>query len=356
MIKKLFTFLSICLCSLLLTGCINMKIADEYTLNEDMSIDRTFQILVSNNMYGFADQINSALYENLSESGYSNIVNAYDSDYFGKKGTRHIDADLGMAGAISNKYVRVEDNSQDFFIFKHVDITAYIDFNNILNNNQNSDMVTLTEYKLTLNLPIAFSETNAQNVYNNGKSATWRFAPSSGSGTVHFECNVPNKDNIQFLLICVAGIFGFILFVKILSFAYSISQASSGPKCPNCGVKININTTFCGNCGHQLYQEPNSVTDENSAKCPQCGAALKEDSLFCGNCGYQLPQASENELQQEYEKGEKVEMEKTVHANDSDDNVKKCPKCSAILKDDDMFCGECGYKLNQETTEDNNEV
>ena len=354
MLKKIFTIFSICLCSLFLTGCINMKVADEYTLNDDLSMDHTFQILVSNNMYGFADKINSVLYENFSESGFSNIVNTHDNDYFGQKGTRHLYAGSGLSGDISNKYIRVVDNSADYFIFKHIDINAYIDFSNMLNDIDNSELITITEYKLTLNLPVAFTNSNAHNVYNDGKSATWRFLPSSGAATVHFECNIPNKDNIKFLLICVAGIFGFIIFIKILSVVYSINNSSSNKKCPNCGAKIKNNRTFCNNCGHQLYHET-KVSEEinNNQKCPNCGTELNNDDEFCGNCGTKVTEQPENE---ELQTNENIETKATVQSNNSDNNVKKCPNCFAVLNDDDAFCGQCGHKLNDENAEGNNEV
>jgi len=261
MLRKFFTFVSIILCSLFLTGCIDIKVADEYTVNEDLSVDHTFEILVGNNMYAFANRINEGLYENLSDSGYSNIIDAYDSDSFGKKGTKHIELNGEIGSALSNQYVSITDNSQDYFIFKHVDIIANIDFQNILNNNANSDLINFTEYKLTLNIPTAFTDTNAQNVYNEGKSATWHFVPKNGNGTVHFECNVPNKKNIQVLLIGTAVIFGFIILVKVLSYAFSAPKYSNTIKCPNCGFDIKYNDLFCGNCGCKLKetQDKNEV-------------------------------------------------------------------------------------------------
>ena len=213
-------------------------------------------------------------------------------------------------------------------MFKHVDITANINFQEILNKNRDAELITFQEYKLTINLPVAFTETNAQNVYNEGKSATWRFAPSSGSGTVHFECNLPNAEHIRLILICVAGLFGFILFIKIVSFAASKKYYET---CPNCGSKIAVGGTFCGNCGYKLVND--IFEDEVTERCPQCGAELIEDALFCGNCGYKLSQDNPTEPVQ--------------------DNTPRCPQCGAEINEDDLFCGNCGYKLNNE---DNNEV
>lgn len=301
MLKKLFTFFSIILCSLFLTGCINIKVADEYTVNEDRSIDHAFQILVGNNMYGFANRINDTLYENLSESGYTNIVDAYDSDSFGKKGFQHFDINEGMGYAISNDYVTVTDNSSDYFILKHVDITASIDFNKVLNDNADDDLVNFTEYKLTINLPVAFKQTNASNVYNEGKSATWYFVPKSGKGTIHFEFYIPNKDNIKLLLICVAVFFGFILLIKILSLLNSSVPASqsksedNSKECPNCGVRLKKDDAFCSECGCKL-DNTDSVTNTINKldnKCPNCGTELNDEDLFCGNCGYKIKDNTE---------------------------------------------------------------
>lgn len=334
MLKKIFLLFSIILCSVFLTGCINLKVADEFTVKEDRSIEHSYQILVGNNMYAFANRINETISEALSEKGFSNIVDAYDSDYFGKKGTQYYELDNGMGNAISSNYVSVNDNSQDYFVFKHVDITAYIDFQKILNENNDKDLVSFTEYKLTINLPVAFTETNAHNVYNDGKSATWRFVPSSGSGTIHFECNVPNKQNIQIILICVACLFGLILLIRVLTFILSFSNRQNDIiKCPKCGEKLEEGTLFCGNCGYNLNQDSYvEEISENQIKCPNCSAILKESDEFCGECGFKV--------------------------NNKNDNFSKpkCPNCGVQLNDDDMFCGNCGYNINEKSEEDNYEM
>lgn len=55
-------------------------------------------------------------------------------------------------------------------------------------------------------------------------------------------------------------------------------------------------------------------------KCKQCGSPVRDEDMFCGECGCRL------------------EPRKDAHM--------RCPSCGSPVKDEDMFCGECGYKLD----------
>lgn len=302
MFKKLFSIISILICSVLFTGCINMKITDEYTVNKDMSVDHTYQLLVDNSMSGFSDEINSGLHENLAERGFSNIVNAYEGNYFGKKGSKHIEADSNFGESFNNKYVRVTDNTKDYLLFKHVDITANIDFQSLMEGTADSELINLNEYKLTINLPVKFTESNAQNVYNENKSATWSFVPKDGKGIVHFECNVLN---MPIIIILLAVLFAAVAFLVLAKFVSTIL-----------GTKTLAKNT-----------------------CSNCGTAIKGDEVFCGNCGAQIDKS-----------------DAVLNKVESNEASKKCPKCSATISEEDVFCAECGSILKEEVSEVNNEV
>ena len=222
--KKFLTIVLTLISCLLLTSCVNVKISDEYTVNEDFSIDNTFQVLVDNNMAMFSDEINKALYNSFTEKGFENIVSAYDGYSFGKKGTKHFEASNSISDVINNQYISITDNSIDYFLFKHFDITANIDIQGILSTTD-TEMITLTEYKITINLPIPFSETNSQNVSEDKKSATWYISPSNSNNEIHLECNIINVNNIIITLISLAGIIG--LIIAIIAIQHNKKQKES---------------------------------------------------------------------------------------------------------------------------------
>ena len=56
------------------------------------------------------------------------------------------------------------------------------------------------------------------------------------------------------------------------------------------------------------------IDDAVVAKCPSCGESIKEDAIFCANCGTQL--------------------------------CKRCPKCNHVNAPKSQFCTKCGEKIN----------
>lgn len=56
--------------------------------------------------------------------------------------------------------------------------------------------------------------------------------------------------------------------------------------------------------------------------CPNCGAQIKDDSLFCTECGKPIPQGS------------------------------VCPHCGASVNDGDVFCQKCGKGINEPPSEE----
>ena len=143
-------------------------------------------------------------------------------------------------------------------------------------------MVSLNEYKLTINLPIPFVNTNAQKMSDDNKSATWLFYPNS-ENLMHFEVIMPNQKNIKIVLIGLVGVVGLIILIKLLQLACRNNKKSSSEqkniteKCPNCSTPIDEQEEFCGNCGTKLYKF-----------CPQCGHKNLTNADFCEECGNKL--------------------------------------------------------------------
>jgi type IV pilus assembly protein PilM len=59
--------------------------------------------------------------------------------------------------------------------------------------------------------------------------------------------------------------------------------------CGHCGQENNSTRSFCGRCGHRLWET-----------CPECGAAHRHGEKFCGKCGTDLEQLL-NERRQRFE-------------------------------------------------------
>lgn len=56
-------------------------------------------------------------------------------------------------------------------------------------------------------------------------------------------------------------------------------------KCKNCGYELSPADKFCPNCRTEIISQP-EISNYNS--CPVCGNILKEDVIFCNNCGVPL--------------------------------------------------------------------
>ena len=50
-------------------------------------------------------------------------------------------------------------------------------------------------------------------------------------------------------------------------------------KCPQCGMQLPIDSTFCQYCGAKIEVE------DKPPKCPKCGMPLPKGSSFCQYCG-----------------------------------------------------------------------
>jgi len=63
--------------------------------------------------------------------------------------------------------------------------------------------------------------------------------------------------------------------------------------CPNCGELVNAcvipnQTAFCSNCGFNLHQNKESISQDDIKFCGNCGNKLSANSIFCDNCGHKV--------------------------------------------------------------------
>ena len=84
-------------------------------------------------------------------------------------------------------------------------------------------------------------------------------------------------------------IISFLSFIgtKIKSKDSSNSPAYAGVnqtiyRCTNCGMPIDLNASFCNNCGQKIEKEQIINTEQY---CTNCGAKIQAESAFCTSCG-----------------------------------------------------------------------
>jgi len=106
--------------------------------------------------------------------------------------------------------------------------------------------------------------------------------------------------------------------------------------CPNCGAEVDINTTFCPQCGKEQEKiEVEAFVPKGKRKCSGCGEIIDDKNVFCPKCG-----AKKEEVKEEKTEPEKVEVEAEVIPA----GKRKCSGCGEIIDDSDVFCANCGTK------------
>ncbi len=178
---------------------------------------------------------------------------------------------------------------------------------------------------------------------------------------------------------------------KIEQTKQEIAKIRSRYNCPACGEPFKNGAVFCSKCGEKLPEivEEVPAIPDNAQKCCKCGNILKKEALFCNVCGNKLDEQAEitevqaNEalapvtetevvaetvvevkeeelkpvettVEADTEKKEEAVEEKTETATEetieeavSDDGSgeKVCPNCGNKMYAEDIFCNECGTKV-----------
>lgn len=188
---------------------------------------------------------------------------------------------------------------------------------------------------------------------------------------------------------------------KIEQTKQEIAKIRSRYNCPECGEAFKNGAVFCSKCGAKLPEivEEAPAMPENTQKCGKCGNVLKKEAVFCNVCGNKLDeqpaeetalQPSDNEafaptteakaeetvieVKEEELKPVAEEVKEEVKADvvveetvveevkteaaaeekeaeaaeeTAEENVdgKVCPNCGNKMYADDIFCNECGTKV-----------
>lgn len=128
-------------------------------------------------------------------------------------------------------------------------------------------------------------------------------------------------------------------------------QAYSAPapagSCPNCGMEIGPEETFCGTCGFNLSPaQPAAPPQEMApppsagaaAGCPNCGMEIAPGETFCGTCGFNLSKPSLSSLPDDL-----VQIKPSQETSAAP--AASCPSCGMMIAPEETFCGSCGYSL-----------
>lgn len=196
---------------------------------------------------------------------------------------------------------------------------------------------------------------------------------------------------------------------KIEETKQEITKIRSRFNCPNCGEAFKNDALFCSKCGAKLpeREEEKPKIPDGAQKCEKCGNILKKDALFCNVCGNKLnaPEPDNGEeaallptnetavdennqeavaqvkpeeitkasdVDEKTEADEKADAAEAVEENKpeapekTEETVKAeteekaeetaepetaeaaekiCPACSNKMDADDLFCNECGTKV-----------
>ncbi len=62
--------------------------------------------------------------------------------------------------------------------------------------------------------------------------------------------------------------------------------------CTNCKADNSVNSAFCNACGSRL---PHTFTADGANRCSRCGNIINPGQLFCGNCGQKVENAQQPE-------------------------------------------------------------
>lgn len=152
--------------------------------------------------------------------------------------------------------------------------------------------------------------------------------------------------------------------------------------CPNCNAEVPQGSMFCNCCGTKMEVKVQQPAGSGSHRCSRCGAELFEGQVFCMSCGTKVelpktevpkaepPKAEPSKVEEpedwmseeEYfddeatvicsSKKKAVPIEPVVPAETvipAEPKPSVCVNCGAKLEDDQLFCVECGTRVEKHT-------
>ena len=263
--KRFILIFILFLSSIFLCGCIDLKIDQEITIFNDKNITHSMKILTSDNVIYFREEIENRLISEFKKAGFTDITRVNDANYFGICGIKNNNLEEVKNDFNNNNLFSIDDRSIDYFFFKHISVNVNFKLGELLHD-EDKNLISLSEYKFTLNLPVKIINSNADNLLNNGKSAVWYLSPYE-TNNIYIECIVYNYINIAI-----------ITFIFLLSIIFSIIVIIKNNQCSTMDDNEPINV------GLKSLQKDNIKNNI----CPNCKQKISTEDIFCGNCGYQL--------------------------------------------------------------------
>ena len=135
--------------------------------------------------------------------------------------------------------------------------------------------------------------------------------------------------------------------------------------CPECNEKIITSYENCPKCGHELLDiqiKPPKVSkllkfqreklflsnyDFNLKTCPECNSKILLSDSFCHNCGLDVANFKPQKTSAKPPVVSKVLKfkRKAIFLSNYDFNLKECFECKSKLLTDDLYCYNCGKKV-----------
>ena len=119
-------------------------------------------------------------------------------------------------------------------------------------------------------------------------------------------------------------------------------------QCTNCGALVPIHAIYCQKCGASVA----SLHEHRVVKrriCPHCGKPNNMESRFCMYCFCSLNNSDTQEMQVVHApKNIGNDIVKMAYVEDEHGKKKICASCGALNSMDELFCVNCGFKLDPE--------
>ena len=128
----------------------------------------------------------------------------------------------------------------------------------------------------------------------------------------------------------------------------STATPAETAQCPSCGTIAPIHSIYCQKCGEPVYRLHEHRVVKRKV-CSHCGRPNSLEAQFCSYCFCSLANCDTTDMQVVH--GNQTvgdEMVKQAFLEDSHGKKKICANCGALNALDELFCVNCGLKLDIE--------
>ena len=119
-------------------------------------------------------------------------------------------------------------------------------------------------------------------------------------------------------------------------------------RCPHCNSMVPVTAIFCTKCGTSVASLHEHRVVQRKV-CPHCGRLNPLESIYCSYCFCSLGEAMTEDLQVTHESqnfGELIIRQTFLEGLGGKKLI--CPNCNTVNPDNEVFCVNCGLKLDIE--------